>query len=418
MSAATEARSVRDGDGVLPALRALDVIPLRLESGATEFLVQDALQLSGRGLRISPAGCFVLLHLNGHVHVAELRQAFRRQFGAELPVGQLDALLTALDEALLLRNDRSHRAFQQLREAFLNAPVRDNRERWPDAAGLRRELDAVLAAGRYEGGAPLLGVIAPHLDYRRGFPCYADAYAALRSAGPADRYVILGTNHFGSGTGITATGKDFLTPLGQVANDRSFLEALEARCGGSLREHEFDHAREHSIELQVHLLQAAFPKKPFRIVAVLCPDPCGPPGWAPNDGRGVELDGFADALRTQVEAEPDTRTVLIASADLSHVGERFGDSAPCTDDFLEGVARHDEQAIDLLAGGRLDEFVGAIRARENHARICSAGCLYVLRRALHGAQCCCLRYWQAIDHEAQTHVTCAAGVLTRNATTA
>ncbi|HPF69673.1 MAG TPA: AmmeMemoRadiSam system protein B, partial [Candidatus Krumholzibacteria bacterium] len=137
-----------------------------------------------------------------------------------------------LDKALLLDNDRFRAAHAAHVAAYRAAPARDNRQRWPDGDALRAEITAMLADGAAAPDGDVAGVIAPHLDYARGAPCYADAYAILDEAPPAERYVILGTNHAGLGRGVVATGKDFLTPLGRVPTDRGYRLYVDGLTAG------------------------------------------------------------------------------------------------------------------------------------------------------------------------------------------
>jgi AmmeMemoRadiSam system protein B len=256
-----------------------------------------------------------------------------------------------------------------------------------------------------------VGLIAPHLDYPRGMPCYASAYASLGAAEPPSRFVILGTNHFGVGNraGVVATSHDFATPLGTVRTDRAFLDRLEARCG-DLRRYEYDHAGEHSIELQVCWLQHLFGTDAFTIVPFLFSDPCGPTGTAPVDGQGVDLADFADALREAVGSD-DQSTVIIAAADFSHVGMFFGDQRQVDDTFLSEVRARDEDILQVVEQGDASAFRECVARNENPTRVCSAGCMYVLLAALPGARATVLRYHQAVVESAQNCVTCAAVVL-------
>ena len=206
------------------------------------------------------------------------------------------------------------------------------------------------------------------------------------------------------------TAKDFQTPLGRVTTDREFVEQAEAALGQPLCEDEFDHTAEHSIELQVQILQVLRPEQDFSIVPVLCPDVCGPTGTAPRDGQGVDVRGFADVLSRLLGATPQ-RTVLIAGADLSHVGQRFGDEAAATPASLERVGTDDQDLLQLLEQRREDAFVERLREAGNPTRVCSAGCIYALLRALPDQPCRILRYHQATDMASDTHVTCAAAVV-------
>ncbi|MFO0839212.1 MAG: AmmeMemoRadiSam system protein B [Phycisphaerae bacterium] len=394
----------------LPALRPVEVRPIRAEDGDLLFVVRDYWQVAPRTLAVSPAGYFVMLHLNGRHTREQVAEAFSRQFESSLPTEQIDALIEALDESYLLENERFQQAYAALRAEYAASPVRDNRERYPGEAELRREIVEMLArqspASARRPAAPA-GMIAPHLDYHRGGPCYAAAYAVLAAAVPADRYVILGTNHYGRGRGVVATKRDFLTPLGTARTDVDFIDFLETRVDTSLCDDEYDHRFEHSIELQVHILQTLYPGRGFSIVPVLCPDPSGPTGTRPADGRGCDLGAFADALRDLTRDQPGT--MLIASADLSHVGRHFGDPDVTTHEFLAQVGANDQRLLSLLAERREEEFVADVRAAGNATRICSVGCIYALLRALPNRACTILKYHQAIDLPAETNVTCAAG---------
>jgi predicted class III extradiol MEMO1 family dioxygenase len=148
----------------------------------------------------------------------------------------------------------------------------------------------------------------------------------------------------------------------------------------------------------------------FQIVPVLCPDICGPTGSLPADGDGPDLRDFALALGELV-ADSDERTVIIAAADLSHVGQRFGDPDPTTPEFLEQVARYDRGLLALLELRDVGAFVAKLRVSGNLTRICSSGCLMALLLALPERPFCVLGYHQAVDMAAETHVTCAAAVV-------
>jgi hypothetical protein len=397
-------------DDKLPALRNIEIVPFRRPDGEIYFGLQDPAELTAQPLAVSAAAYLVLAHLDGEHTLADVQTAFHKHTNLEVPVEEVDKLLAALDQALLLVNERSAQADAVRQAAYHAAPARDNRERYPDGADLRAELERILACGAAAPTNGVRGLIAPHLDYARGEPCYADAYATLAASGPADRYVILGTNHFGRATSVVATGKDFHTPLGLVPTDRGFLARLQDRLNCSLMSEETDHQREHSIELQVHFLQVIADGRPFEIVPVLCPDACGPTGTRPRDGAGVDLRAFAEALGTVV-GEAKGRTVIIAGADLSHVGQRFQDPDPTTPERLEEVARSDRRLLKLLEERNEDAFVSRLIATSNATRVCSAGCILALLLALRGRPCRILKYHQAANFPAETHVTCAAGVI-------
>jgi AmmeMemoRadiSam system protein B len=257
------------------------------------------------------------------------------------------------------------------------------------------------------GRRPLVGLIAPHLDYPRGRPCYGAAYRLLRQGPRPERVVVLGTNHFGRSSAVVATAKPFETPFGVVPNDPGLLERLVSECSSDLFTYEFDHAREHSVELQVvwlhHLLGEG-----VRVVPFLCPDPCGPTGTAPADGSGVDLRHFAETLGRLIREE-QVPTLLIAGADLSHIGNYFSDARRLSASYLTSVAASDDAALRRVDANDAEGFRAHMTATGNPTRICSVGCIYALMTALGPtARPTRLAYHQAVTHEIDNAVTCAA----------
>ena len=396
-------------DQKLPALRPLDVTPFR-DDGALFFQLRDPLGIASSPLVISGAGYFVLANLDGQHEIADVQAAFREHTGQELPVAEIERVVEVLDHHAMLDTPRFAAAYAAAATAYREAPFRDSRPGLPTGEELRQEIEQILAAGSAEPIGRVRGLVAPHLDYPRGAPCYAAAYATLAQTPPADRYVILGTNHFGRSTSVVATTKDFRTPLGDVPTDRDFIALLEQRLGVELCEHELDHRMEHSIELQVNFLQVCQSDAPFEIVPILCPDICGVAETDEGQGREPDVAAFADALAAAIE-DDGRSTILIAGADLSHVGQSFGDTDPANAEFLSEVERHDRALLSALENGEHAAAVANLRASQNPTRICSVSPLYALRSALPRQVWRTLHYHQATDSQTDTNVTCAAAVV-------
>lgn len=395
---------------IRPVLRPIDIVPIRRPDGETALALHDPIQLSPGTLVVSPIAFLVLMHLDGAHSLPQVRAAFRQRAGLDVSEVEIHRIVAALDEALLLAGPRADAALAQRRADYVAAPTRDTRARYPDPEALRHEIGTLLGRGVAAPVREVHGLIAPHLDYARGAPCYAAAYATLAASAPADRFVILGTNHFGLARSAVATTKDFQTPLGIAPTDREFLCRLAARLGQALDVEEADHLTEHSIELQVTILQVLMEDRPFSIVPLLCPDVSGPTNTLPSDGQGTDLRDVADAIGELVSGD-DQRTVVIAAADLSHVGQRFGDEVPTTPAFLEEVAGSDRGLLALLEERREEEFVTQLRINRNKTRVCSSGCIYAALRSLPNRPCRILTYHQAVDMQTETHVTCAAAVI-------
>jgi len=383
------------------------------------MVLYDASGLVPGTVTLTPGAMFLVTLMNGQNTLNDIAARFAQRFKQPLPIGQLVGMLHQLDRAGMLDSPVFEARYEEMTRRYRQAPER--RSQTPMDPGavdkLRSDLTAMLSEGQVvTDGQKVVGLLAPHLDYARGRPCYASAYAQLRGQEAIDRFVILGTNHFGRSTTAVWTTKDYHTPLGVARTDREFLRRLQERCGADLGERELDHLREHSAELQVMVLQALRGSQPFEIVPVLCPDACGPTGLDPADGIGPGLDTFADALADVLSNEAATngkRTCVIAGADLSHVGRRFGDDRDLDDAFLHAVEQQDRAALARIQAGDADGLVADLRAAENPYRVCSGGCLYVLLRVLRGSQVRMLSYHQAVDREHHTGVTCAAAVLVK-----
>ncbi len=401
-----------EGAALKPRLRPVEVQP-HPEDTENMGLLRDPSALADGVLSMSLPALQVLSLMDGERTCDQIQEEFREQTGQALPSETLGNLLDALEESHFLEGAAFDEFYDNLVREYQNAPTRPMNPIQGlglDGDDLHQGLEQMFPwETNGQSRRPIVGLFAPHLDYPRGQPCYQEAYAALAGQTHFERFVILGTNHFGRSTSVVATVKDFETPLGISAVDIPFLEQIEQRCEQSIRKYEFDHQREHSLELQVLLLQHLFSPGSFAIVPVICPSPCGPTGTAPLDGDGVDLKSFAEILGDLIRKD-DTPTCIIAGADLSHIGRFFGDTADLSDELLSDVRERDEAALAHVQTNDPETFRQSVAAADNPTRICSAGCIYALMTALPEIKPRLLKYHQAVNHEMQCAVTCAAAV--------
>lgn len=373
--------------------------------------IRDHSGLSGV-LTVSRAAMFLITRMDGRSTVTELASTFIEETGHPITVEQVWSVVEKLNAAWLLEGPGFEAHYESLTREYRALGVRPMLHsaalHAEGGEALFRRLLAESPPSPHTGRA--LGLVVPHLDYPRGAPCYAAGYACLPDRAPPGRVIVLGTNHFGRSSCVVTTANSFETPFGVTLTDLAFVERIESECG-SLRRFEFDHAREHSVELQVAWLQHLLGADRFKLVAFLCPDPCGPTGTAPRDGEGVDLATFSRTLGRLIEDDP-VDTLLVAGADFSHVGQAFGDESFLDDAMLERVAARDRQALEWLEVGQPRRFVDCLAADDNSTRVCSAGCLFAIASALPTARATRLAYHQAVDHSSQTCVTCAAVVYT------
>jgi MEMO1 family protein len=263
-------------------------------------------------------------------------------------------------------------------------------------------------------------IVAPHIDYPRGWMNYAAVWGRMRVVDRPDRVVILGTNHFGQSTGVCGCNKGYQTPFGVCEPDEQFIDAMRSKLGDALFEHRFDHEREHSVELQIawiqHSLGADEQGNFCKVFAALIHDPAVNNGDS-YDGKGVALQPFVDALKETIATLPG-KTLIVSSADLSHVGPAFGDRQPLIGDtpeaaaMRERVVQHDREMLELYRQRKPDELVAAMAWQQNPTRWCSTGALVATMLAAEPEDVQLLNYAGAMDPQGMAMVSSAAMALT------
>ncbi len=281
-------------------------------------------------------------------------------------------LVTVLDDAGLLWGPNCDRlekeAMDRVREigAFSTSAADAAGQDPAEATGRIREMLAAAEDPELEG--EILGIVAPHLDYGRGGKTYAAAYKAFGANTKVDRIVILGTNHFGAGDGVVMSRFGFNSPFGIFKPDTTFIDSLHKKLGDRLFKDEVDHLGEHSISIHLPWIHTIFGNVP--IVALLVPSPLVP--LLSDDGARVSFDEIVPALQTSI-AEAPGRTVIIASADLSHVGPQFGDETPIGGEIRKQVESYDRSLLATYLEGNIQSFLHKVTRDRNHQRWCSIG---------------------------------------------
>ena len=144
-----------------------------------------------------------------------------------------------------------------------------------------------------------------------------------------------------------------------------------------------------------------------RIVPILCGI-----GESQRTGRCPEDDARAEpflaAVRAVVERHAN-RTVVIAGADLAHVGPRFGDAAPYDPQQRKKLERTDRASLELAAAQAHRDFFFHVQGDLESRRVCGLGPIYALLRALpEGCYGRLEHYEQTIDPQEGSIVSHAA----------
>ena len=111
----------------------------------------------------------------------------------------------------------------------------------------------------------IFGIICPHAGYMYSGPIACQSFYAISSDMP-ETFIILGPNHWGIGSNV-ASMKDskWETPLGNVEVDSNTVDEIIA-LADIIEIDSFSHSREHSIEVQVPILQEMI--SDFKIVPI------------------------------------------------------------------------------------------------------------------------------------------------------
>jgi hypothetical protein len=178
------------------------------------------------------------------------------------------------------------------------------------------------------------------------------------------------------------TRKAFQTPFGLVPADGGFIESLQSRVDHDLFADEIAHRAEHTIELQVVLLQYVLSGlKAFRVVPILVGSFEEALGSSTSPMSLEPIGAFIEALRETLDEAPE-EVCLVASADLAHVGPRFGDPSPVGPTELERVRRQDQALMEQAVAADPEGFFQEILAQGNRNRICGFPPIYTMLAAL------------------------------------
>lgn len=406
----------------------------------------DARQISDKMVLAPMAAQAILPLMNGERTIGEIVV----QVGKGLTDTHLKQFIAQLDDAGLLFGPRFEAMLAEMRREFDSTAVlppsatgalaeslvvarlgAEATQEQRDAEGpdlLREAMDQWISKTLENDPNPSFdelprAVLVPHIDYPRGWMNYASVWGRMRVVDRPDRIVILGTNHFGMGTGVTACDKGFQTPLGTCQPDAALLGVLRGRLGPENSErlfaNRYDHEREHSVELQVGWIQHCLGKDDAGnfcpVVGVLVHDPSVNNGES-YDGKGLALRPFVEALRGAIQ-EVGGKTLIVASADLSHVGPMFGDKEPLAGETEQAVAtrnrvvQHDQEMLAHVGNNKPDDLIAAIAWQQNPTRWCSVGNIVATLMTVQPSKVDLLRYMAAMDQQGMGMVTSAGAVM-------
>ncbi|WP_437554325.1 AmmeMemoRadiSam system protein B [Sorangium sp. So ce367] len=403
-----------------PKLRALEIVVIQDERHGRALTLRDTEGIAPSPVVIPAASAAVLARFDGRRSIDEIARDVARSTGQHVDAAHVSQLADELERAWMLDSPRFHARRRSVVQSFDAAPIRVAAHAGGAYHGDRRKLaDFIerkcLQVARPQGGATraaasqsaptrMVGLCAPHMDLWRAAAGYGHAYAALEQAlaGPGldqvDTFVLLGTSHAAMRRPYAVCEKTFATPLGPLDPDREMIAELAAASRFDVREDQYLHKNEHSIEFQAVFVRHLLGGRAASIVPILCGlSECQARRRDPAQDDGAE--SFLRALRDALAKRPG-RVLVIAGADLAHVGPRFGDPAPL--DERQRTALRDRDLASIERATSIDApgfFVDVARDLASR-RVCGLGPIYTLLRALPpSSRGEMLHYEQCVDPE-------------------
>jgi AmmeMemoRadiSam system protein B len=230
----------------------------------------------------------------------------------------------------------------------------------PNSSGLPRDV---------KPDGSLIAALVPHIDYARGGLTYTWGFKEIVERTNASLFVIIGTSHY-SYERFTLTRQDFRTPLGIVETDQRYIDRLEALYGPGLFNDPRAHEPEHSIELEVVLLQYLYEgRRPIRIVPLVVGSfmDCVALNQRPAAMR--DIGRMITALR-KLHAARDEEICYVISGDLAHIGPKFNDPQPVAEWQLAHSRAQDLALLQRVE--RIDSrgYFELIQREQDVRRIC------------------------------------------------
>jgi len=192
-----------------------------------------------------------------------------------------------------------------------------------------------------------------------GGPCFAWAYREIAESSDAELFIILGIAHTGTKNLFVLTDKTFETPFGNVETDKDFLNSLQKRHKTDYFEDEFVHRDEHSI--------------------------------------GFHVSSLKETIK-----ESGKKICIIASVDLAHVGNRFGDTEHQDEAYLDKLRADDTDMLKYVENLDAEGFSNSIRKEHNSRKICGYPAIYTLMNVIDASEGKLLKYSQHADQTNST----------------
>ena len=219
-------------------------------------------------------------------------------------------------------------------------------------------------------------IISPHAGYMFSGPCAAWGFKEIAESEIAKTYIIIGPNHYGSGSSISF--EDWKTPFGIIKTNKDLARTISEKSGIEINDSY--HQNEHSIEVQLPFLQFV-KKNDTTNLNIIC----------------ITLSGFENVEKlaeTLKELEPSNNITYIISSDFTHYGPSY-DYVPFTDNVDLKLKDLDLKAIEYILNKDAQGFLDYMKRTK--ATICGYIPIYLLLKVLNNEKGELINYYKSTN---------------------
>lgn len=182
----------------------------------------------------------------------------------------------------------------------------------------------------------ILGIISPHAGYMYSGPVATNSFYSISSQRP-ELVIITGPNHYGIGCNVAVMKEGvWKTPLGEVEVDSECAVEIN-KIYKNIELDFFSHTRDHSLEVQIPMLQEIYSHK-FKILPIILID---------QDYQTTKKVGSAIAKIAKMR-----KSMIVGSSDFTHYEEN---------NFAH---KQDSALIEPILNLDLDEFYRVLQEKQ------------------------------------------------------
>lgn len=376
-----------------PLLRRVETVVVPDPQLGRVLILRDTEGVAEGAVSVPPLLVPIVARFTGERTCREIASDVSQEQGTLIEVETVAQAAEVLERALFLDGPSYWAARAEVARTFAASKTRAASHAGgaylSEPAKLRDYLDRECLAKGGHGERPpherLVALVSPHIDPWRGAKGYGRAYAALARDLPreVDTFIVFGTSHAPMKEPFALCRKAFETPLGAMDPDEDAIDAIARASFFDVYADELNHKREHSIEFQVVFLKHVLGARPARIVPILAG--LGESQAARTDPRNdTRAMRFLDAVGEVIESRRG-HAILVAGADMAHVGPRFGDPEPLDSAARARLAETDRLSLAHAADADAQSFWTHVAQDLETRRVCGLGPIYSLLHVMPAA---------------------------------